>query len=124
MQAVQNEVGGWDSLSDLEQLECIYSEMYKDVYGVKARWYRAESVEQARKDLDALEAAGIAQMEMEQVARKMAAVNFEKRVKETIALGAGDRATALKWIHDAEGTQGDDEYLCFTLGLGYGYFKK
>ena len=41
-------------LSELEQLEIIYCDMHKDVYGVKARWYRAESVEQARRDLDLL----------------------------------------------------------------------
>ena len=38
--------------------------------------------------------------------------------------GARTREQALRWIHEAEGTQGDDEYLCFTVGLPYGYFRK
>jgi len=38
--------------------------------------------------------------------------------------GAKNRAMALRWIHEAEGSNGDDEYLCFLLGLSYGYFRK
>ena len=49
---------------------------------------------------------------------------FEKRVEETIALGAKNRETAIKWIHDAEDTDNDDEYLCYRLGLPYTYFKE
>jgi len=29
---------------------------------------------------------------------------------------------ALRWIHEAEDTGGDNEYLCYTLGLPYRYF--
>ena len=31
---------------------------------------------------------------------------------------------ALRWIHEAEGSNGDDEYLCFLVGLPYRYFAK
>jgi hypothetical protein len=30
---------------------------------------------------------------------------------------------ALRWIHEAEGSDGDDEYLCFRAGVPYGYIK-
>jgi hypothetical protein len=30
---------------------------------------------------------------------------------------------ALRWIHEAEGSDGDDEYLCFRSGVPYGYIK-
>ncbi len=109
--------------TELQELESIYCDLYKDVHGIKARWYRADSVEQARKDLDALEAEGKLVWAQEEKAREAAAVRFEIRMTETIAAGAKDRETAMRWIHDAEGTQGDDEYLCYTLGLKYGYFK-
>jgi hypothetical protein len=36
--------------------------------------------------------------------------------------GAKDREMAMRWIHEAEGSNGDDEYLCFLLGLPYRYF--
>jgi hypothetical protein len=45
------------------------------------------------------------------------------RVQSVLACGAKDRAMALRWIHEAEGTTGDDEFLCYTLGLPYRYFK-
>jgi hypothetical protein len=31
---------------------------------------------------------------------------------------------ALRWIHEAEGSDGDEEYLCFLVGLPYGYFRQ
>ena len=52
-----------------------------------------------------------------------AARDFEARIGEMIALGAKTRETALRWIHEADGTGGDDEYLCYKNGLAYGYFR-
>lgn len=110
-------------LTELESLEQLYCEMHKDVYGVKARWYRAASVEQAQADLDRLEEEGREVFARERAEQAAAAARCEQRIAATIALGARDRATALRWIHDAEETHGDDEYLCYVLGLEYGYFK-
>lgn len=111
-------------MTELQELESIYCELHKDVYGVKARWYRATSVEAARRDLDILEAAGKIIWEREQQHRNEADAAFEARVATVIESGAGDRATALRWIHQAEDTNDDDEYLCFKLGMNYGYLKK
>ncbi len=110
-------------MTELEELEGIYCDLHKDVHGIKARWYIAASVEQARKDIDSLQAVGKLIWAQEQAERDAAAVRFEARVQVTIAAGAKDRVTALRWIHDAEGTRGDNDYLAFTLGLGYNYFK-
>jgi hypothetical protein len=52
-----------------------------------------------------------------------AVVRFEARVASIIELGARDRAMALRWIHEAEDTDGDDEYLCYRVGVPYGYIK-
>ena len=43
---------------------------------------------------------------------------------ELIGMGAKDYAMALRWIHEAEETNGDDSYLAWTLGLPYRYFAK
>jgi hypothetical protein len=48
---------------------------------------------------------------------------FEARVEKIIAQGAKDRAMAIRWIHEAEGSDGDDEYLCYLVGVPYGYIK-
>lgn len=110
--------------TELEELECIYCELHKDVYGVKARWYKAASIEQARKDLDGLEAQGKEIWAAEARAKAVAGVAFEARIQQVIGAGAGTRAAALRWIHDAEGSGGDEEYLCYLCGLEYGYFRK
>jgi hypothetical protein len=41
-----------------------------------------------------------------------------------MATGAQDRATAIRWIMDAEGANGDTEYADYLLGLPYGYISK
>lgn len=108
----------WEEMSELEQLECIYCDMHKDVYGVKARWYRAESVEQARRDIERLQAELEVQMEQDRAAQQHAIAAFQALVD------AYGFENAKRWQHDAFNTGGDDEYLEYNLGLPYGYFKQ
>jgi hypothetical protein len=44
------------------------------------------------------------------------------RMLSLLQSGAKTREMAMRWIHEAEGSNGDDEYLCFLLGLPYRYF--
>lgn len=116
----------WEEMSVLEQMQCQYSDMYKDAYGVRPRgvdtsgW--TEEVFMAEFEL-----LGKV-IEQEEIARKeseaSAAVRFEAQMDSLMQAGAVSRDAALKWIHEAEGSDGDDEYLCFLLGLRYGYFRK
>jgi len=108
-------------MTELEELENIYCEMHKDVYGMKARWYRAESVEQARKDIASLEAALKVEMERQAAAEQEAIAAFMQVVNEHCQ---GDFDKARRWQHDACDTRGDDEYLCYHLGLPYGFFRQ
>lgn len=109
----------WEQMSEKEQLECTYCEMHKDVYGVKARWYHAETVEQARADVAALSLALEAEMASQAKAQQAAIAAFEE-----LAKSYGGIETAKRWQHQAYNTDGDDEYLCYHLGLPYGYFRK
>lgn len=111
-------------LTEIEELESIYCDMHKDAYGVKARWIKFGSVEAGRKALDELQLAVDAEMENQRRSEEVHAHLFERRVESLIVMGAKDRETAMRWIHQAENTDGDDEYLCYSLGLRYGYFKK
>ena len=115
-----------EQLTELQELEMLYCEMHKDVYGVKARWYRADSVEQARKDLDLLQECLREETKREEAAQAKAIEEFEATVQHAIEFGAGDRETALRWlIDDAPGEAcGDREYFCFLNGLPYGYFNR
>lgn len=107
-------------MTELEELENIFCEMHKDVYGMKARWYRAKDVEQARKDIAVLEKELDAKIEADKKAEQMAIQAFEELAK---SFGT-DLDTFKRWQHQAYGTNGDDEYLEHRLGLPYGYFKK
>jgi hypothetical protein len=53
-----------------------------------------------------------------------AAHEFEMRIQSILACGAQDREMARRWIHEADGSRGDDEYLCYLVGLPYQYFRK
>lgn len=120
------EYKSWDELSKLEQARETYWDMYKDAYGVRPHGVDTSSwtVETFLKEFAYL---GLV-IEREEIARKEAETkaifSFEKRVDDLIFSGAKDRATAMRWIHEAEDTSGDDEYLAYTLGLPYQYFRK
>ncbi len=116
----------WEQMTTLEQYACTYWDMYKDAFGIRPRgidtsaWTEADYVAEF-KQLEEI-------IEREEIARKAAeAINlekFERRVAELISIGAKDQDMAMRWIHAAEGTQGDNDYLAWTLGLPYQYFRK
>ena len=120
------EFKSWDELSDLEQAQATYWDMHKDAYGVRPRCINtsAWTLEDFEAEFVILGQA----IEREETARKAAestAVEaFERRVAEMISMGAKDYDMAMRWIHEAEDTQGDNDYLAWTLGLPYQYFRK
>jgi hypothetical protein len=120
------EFKSWDELTVLEQAQATFWDMYKDAYGVRPRGIDTSSwtLEQFQSEFVILGQA----IDREEIARKeaeqSATVVFEQRVQDVINSGAKDRATAMRWIHEAEGTNGDDDYLAWTLGLSYQYFRK
>ena len=123
---MSNEFKSWEEMSVLEQYACQFWDMYKDAYGVRPRgidtssWteeqFEAEFVQLSKT----IEANYKVQLEQEEVAKH----DFEMRMLSLLQTGAKDREMAMRWIHEAEGSNGDDEYLCFLLGLPYRYFVK
>jgi len=123
---MSNEFKSWEEMSVLEQMQCQYWDMYKDAYGVRPRGI--DTTEWTEEEFMAeFETLGRV-IEREEIARKEseanASVRFEAQMDSLMQSGAVSRDAALKWIHEAEGSNGDDEYLCFLLGLSYGYFRK
>jgi hypothetical protein len=116
----------WEEMTVLEQMQCQYWDMHKDAYGVRPRgidtstWTEADFLAEFKQLGEAIEREAA----MRKAAEFKAEVDFEMRIQSLLGMGAQDRAMALRWIHEAEGTEGDDEYLCWTLGLPYGYFRK
>jgi hypothetical protein len=116
----------WEEMTVLEQMQCQYWDMYKDAYGIRPRHMNLEAMTEADFEAEFKILGEV--IEREAAIRKeselKAEVDFEMRVQSIISCGAKDRAMALRWIHEAEGTGGDDEFLCWTVGLPYGYFRK
>jgi hypothetical protein len=120
------EFKSWEELTTLEQYSSIYWDMYKDAFGIRPRGIDTSAWTEADFQAEFKELSEIIDRE-EKVrvqAQQNAVFSFEKRISDLMFSGAKDRATAMRWIHEAEDTNGDDEYLCYTLGLPYMYFRK
>ena len=122
---MSNEFKSWEEMTTVEQYACQYWDMHKDAYGFRPRGIDTSTWTEADFEAE-FKVLGEA-IDREEIARKAseaeAVTKFEQHVTNTICMGAGDRATALRWIMDASGANGDWEYLCYDLGLPYHYFK-
>jgi hypothetical protein len=116
----------WEEMSVLEQYACTYWDMYKDAYGVRPRGIDTTDWTEAQFEAEFVYLGNISEANYkEQLASEAKAVErFEAQVQSFIESGAKDRETAIRWFHEAEQTNGDEEYLCFCLGLPYGYFRE
>lgn len=123
---MSNEFKSWEEMSTLEQYACTYWDMYKDAYGVRPRgidttdWTEAQFEAEFAQLGKTIDANYEEQLAREEVAEH----DFEMRILSLLQTGAQDREMALRWIHEAEGSDGDDEYLCYLVGLPYHYFAK
>lgn len=116
----------WEEMSVLEQMASQYWDMYKDAYGFRPRGINTASwtEEDFLREFDCL-GKMIDQAEiLREEAQEKAMHDFELRIQDLMRSGAKDREMAMRWIHEAEGSGGDDEYLCFIVGLPYSYFKQ
>ena len=115
----------WADYTPLEQAAMTWWDMYKDAYGHRPRGtdtssWTLERFESEFKYLQDVIHRNERQRELDEAFNIK---RFEERVAKIIELGAKDRAMALRWIHEAEDTAGDDENLCFRMGVPYGYIK-
>lgn len=116
----------WEELSDLEQAQATFWDMYKDAHGIRPRGIDTSTWTLADFDREFKYLGKV--IDAEEVIRKQdeekAVEAFERRVAEMLTLGAQDIDMAMRWIHEAEGTNGDSDYLAWTLGLPYRYFAQ
>ena len=80
------------------------SDAHKDAYGFRPRGfnYAEWSIADLEDEADRLSVAVTKAIEAEKVQENRAVEAFEQSVQNTIAMGAGNRATALRWLTDAE----------------------
>lgn len=120
--------------------ENIVSDLHKDAYGFRPSEYFYEKWHASSDDqkqeiwdnlVEALElhrALEHAQLEA-RIAYEKATVEFEEDIAENIKLGAGDRATAIRWLIEAlDAFHGNGEYdlgyFCYLRGLPYSMTSK
>lgn len=106
--------------------ENIFSDLHKDAYGFRPRAHEFYEATPERKQqiwdatVKDLECA----MAEDKARQDNAVQDFEKSVASLITKGAGDRATAIRWIIEATTfTKADlmygGGYLCYEFGLPY-----
>jgi hypothetical protein len=106
----------------------VFSDLYKDVNGFRPRgheFYAPETTDERRQEIwdfycEQLDREMTAERERE----GRATTDFEDRVAGLLAVGAGDRETAIRWLMDAEDVDGDVGYFEYKLGLPAGYLMK
>jgi hypothetical protein len=100
--------------------------MYKDAHNFRPRHIDTSTWTLADFEREFAELGKVmtANHAAEQIAQASAVEAFERRVAELISMGAQDYEMAMRWIHEAEDTNGDNDYLAWTLGLPYQYFRK
>lgn len=113
-----------DRIATLEDMQGAYSDLYKDVYGFRPRgcvfWDNYEALGAEIEYLyGQLERVIAEEKEREEQCVKA----FEQRVLDTIALGAGTRETAIRWIAEGVG-YADPDFICYEFGLPYGYLGR
>ncbi len=108
--------------------ENIVSDLHKDAYGFRPSesfWEYWTASDDDRKQriwdelLDALER----EMEYQRQREAEAVYDFNVHLRNLLDAGASDFEMALRWMHEAHDTNGDDEYLEYHLGLPYGYIR-
>ncbi len=113
-----------ETLTRSEELQSIHWDLYKDAYGIRPRGIDTSGWTELafNREFEYLTTVIQDNHTLREAAQEKASHQFEMRVQTVIGCGAKDRTMALRWIHEAEGSNGDDEYLCYLIGLPYRYF--
>jgi len=109
------------TLSHRDSLIQIYSDVYKDAYGFRSRGinYDAMSTEELEADLERFSAITKENMAEEARAEKAAVEQFYTAIDKLISVGAGDEATALRWMADSGVADSgwDIDFYLWKLGI-------
>ena len=108
-------------LTPREEMIQIYSDFHKDAYGFRPRGidYDAMSLEDLEADFARFAQVCKENAEAESAAEAKAVEAFNESVKKTIALGAGNERTALRWLADAGVVDSgwDIDFYLWKLGI-------
>ena len=116
----------WEELTDLEQAACEYSDFFKDAYGFRPTHINTTgwTMQDFDREFEILSKVCCENATQRVAEESVAAHDFEIRVQSLLQSGAKDRTMAIRWIDEAEESNGDMSYLCFLLGLPYDYIPR
>jgi len=106
----------------------LFSDLHKDVYGYRPRqhwFYDTDTTDEERqKEWDYLCDQLDLQIEEDRKVKAMRLQALELDIAKNIALGAGDRETAIRWIIQSLNPSNVDlmyggEWVCYELGLEF-----
>lgn len=114
----------WEELTELEQAQLTYWDMYKDAYGFRPRGIdtSAWTIEDYNQEFAVLEAVIAKEIEHQRKIQAAAVVEFELEITELQVTGL-NRLQAIEQLHNKYKTGLDDDYLCYRLNLPYGYIN-
>lgn len=110
--------------NDREFLEIHIYDEYKTAHGIRPRWldFAAMSIEELRDMAQQVSDDCEAEAAYREQAEAEAAVRFEKLLADVVRLGARDRATAVRWIRQAQDEyMSTDDDIRYDYGLAWGY---
>lgn len=116
----------WEQMSRRDQLAATHYDYYKDVHGIRPRWMNYDAMTEAEleAELNSLSEQAKVVFAEEQLREEAAMHDFEITVQNLISCGAKNREMAIRWLHEAHNSDGENDYLCFLLGLPYTYLDK
>lgn len=114
----------WDQMTPIEKAGSIYWDAYKDAYGFRPRnidtteW----TLTDFQKEILVLERI-IAENEVQRkLDEAVAADKVERIILSMMECGAKDREMCVRWLLEAHDAGNDRDFLCYLLGVEYGYF--
>ena len=120
----------WEDLPEIDQLAQIYSDQYKDAYGIRPRGNigHPQTVEEYKEKLDYLGGVIKEQIKEEKAQERTAYGEWKVNIRKIMGLCSCSKAEAIKIDIDAngamypigsEGTFADVEEYIWKIGIGW-----
>ena len=102
-----------------------FSDLYKEANGHRPgqyfwEWVNKASPEELQGEWNFLCQEAEREFNRQQESQATALVSLEAQLAKTMVDNRVDMATAIRWLDDAYGTNGDYQFLDFYLGVKYG----
>jgi hypothetical protein len=125
---LESKLNSNQELTARENMILLYSDFHKDAYGFRPRGLNlyAFTTEELEADFARFEQVCDDNRKEELVAEMEADNAFRALITNTIQMGAGDEATALRWIAEGEVEQYgyDYEHFLWKQGIAYSSYGK